>query len=102
MVFRIRYAKFEALERQACSDGESCTMTATAIAFADLHLLTTTEVITSSDIDALSDKDIGTYGKMLNETGVPSVEAREGCRETQGAALNSLEIPTCKSKGIFS
>ena len=82
MVFGIGGTELETLERQTCTDRQSCPMTAAAVTLTDLHLVTATEVIATSNIDILTDEHINTQGDMLDETGVPAVEAREGGGET--------------------
>lgn len=83
MVFGIGGTELETLECQTRTDRESCPMTAAAVTLTDLHLVTATEVIATSDIDALTDEHVDTQGDMLDETGVPTVEARQGSGETQ-------------------
>ena len=76
MVFGIRQVEFEALECQTGSCGDSSTVIAAAVAFADFHILATAEVITSGEIDVLTDEHIKTHGDMLDEVRIPAIEAR--------------------------
>ena len=75
MVLGVGNVQLETLQLQTTANGETCPVGTLALVVADSHLVSPTEVIAASNVDGLSQKDVNTYGKVIDELRVPVVDA---------------------------
>ena len=72
MIFGVANIQLQTLQFNATTQRQTGAMTGGSIlAFINLHLTATTEVITCRDIDGRTETDVGTDGKVLDEFVVP-------------------------------
>ena len=90
MVFGIGYLQLETLKLQTTTHGEACPMIALAFPVRQFHLAGTTEIIASTYPDGFAQQEVCTYGEMLADTLVPSVQSVQGGMESQGGIDETL------------
>ena len=74
MVLGVCQMELEALQLQTATDGQSCTVGTAALAFADFHLVGTSEVIASGNVDVLAEEHVSTKRKVIDEATFPFVQ----------------------------
>ena len=102
MVLAIAYLEFESLELQTCTQRQSGTMSRAAIRVADLHLVSPAEVIACSQVDNLSQQQVGTKGDMAPEALIPLRQTAQCDMEAQGRSRQTFADATCTSRGMRS